>query len=109
MKVKQNNIKSGFLMGNTEKVFSLRRRGGMKMAFENGQEMLKKVFTLRRRGGMKVKATQAAISRPATTALIDKSRGTVRIRKDCIFFTFLLFELSMFILIPSLDQCTIPS
>ena len=41
-------------------------------------------ITLRRRGGMKVKATQAAISRPATTALIAKSRGIVRI---CIFIS----------------------
>ena len=38
------------------------------------------IATLRRRGGMKVNATQAAISRPATTALMARRRGTDRLR-----------------------------
>ena len=38
------------------------------------------IATLRRRGGMKVNATQAAISRPATTAFMARRRGTDRLR-----------------------------
>ena len=61
--------------------------------------------TLRRRGGMKVKATQAAISRPATTALIAKSRGIVRIRKDCIFIACLSLALVLYSLFYSITLC----
>lgn len=42
----------------------------------------------RSRGGMKVKATQAAISSPATTAFMASRRGTDRLFTDDTFIIF---------------------
>ena len=63
-----------------------------KIKFQKMQYVIYKnqKLTFRRSGGMKVKATQAAISSPATTALIANSRGTVRTRKGCIFISLFL-------------------
>ena len=57
---------------------------------------------------MKVNATQAAISSPATTALIANSRGTVRTRKGCIFTGFLIGNHNLATRLSELTERVVP-